>query len=141
MTIIGSAVVPNMQIISKQKIQKAANELGMDLMTIRKQARANQKKYTLQVNSEGNGYTISSETDAVSALHTKDAGNDKNIKISIYYGGAVKSSMSFQGDSMQIGTSTNVEECEIHIAYKDVKTYGKLKFDQIAGSYSFEMVS
>lgn len=141
MAIIGAAVIPSMKIIHRQQIQKAGNEIGMDLMTIRKQARATNKKYMLSVDVSSHHYTLSSESEAVDAIHNKDSGNSEEINISISASGATTSTIVFQGDSMQPDTGTEIDACTIKVSYKDMEEYGELVFDNVSGKYSFNLVS
>ena len=141
MTLLGAAVVPNMTLIYRQQIQKTANTLGMDLATLRNQARASGKEYTLELDAEHLHYTMTSEGGAVSALHKEDADNGRNITITMTAGGIDITKLRFKGNDMLDPSDTVIENCTFKIEYKDYSEYGEATFDQVSGKFSFEMKS
>lgn len=141
MAIIGYAVIPNTNIIYKQQIQKMANEIGMDLVTIRKQARATNKEYNFVIDSCKYKYSLVNDGDAVEAIRTENAGDSSQLTLAISCNNTTANVISFDGKVMKVDGVQTVEPCKIIIKYNDMETYGQLTFDNVTGAYSFEMMS
>ena len=141
MIIIGAAVIPNMQMIYRQQIQKAANEMAMDLTMLRRQARATNKEYKLVLDASAHHYTMTSESTAIEAMHQKDVGNTENITFELYGDGTATNEIIFEGDLMKTAAGTEVEAYTIKVTYKDMSAYGQLTFKNVEGTYTFQMVS
>lgn len=150
MAIIGVVVVPNMQMIQKQRARKVASEICTDLMTQRTKAYVTSNTaYKLELVQDGTtgkyyGYTLTPGTlEAGGSSRSKNVENLKSVNIEIQTTSGVMhavsttGSLTFNGREVLDDTGTTLSGIKITVTAD--KSAAVLGFDPLTGHYEIDL--
>lgn len=150
MAIIGVVVVPNMQMIQKQRVRKVASEMCTDLMTYRTKAYSTSNaSYTLALVEDvatGNfyGYTLTPATIGASGSGRKqNLENLKSVNIEInttsgaLHTATTTNSLTFKGREVMDHMGTTLSGITIIVTSDASKAV--LEMDPLTGHYRIDL--
>lgn len=150
MAIIGVVVVPNMQMIQKQRVRKVASEICTDLMTQRTKAYVTSNTtYKLELVEDGTtgnfyGYNLTPATlEASGSSRKENLENLKNINIEIQttsgmlHAVTTTNSLTFKGREVLDAAGTTLSGIAITVTSDE--SVATLEIDPLTGHYEIDL--